>query len=421
MGSIYRHLTAHGLDVVGYHLPGITAAAGIIAGGGSAWEESWRRGVSHVIEQAAFQATTRRSSADLRDALERSGLRVGTALNPEWIRYWIVGLCDDLPAGLRLLAECALLPRLDAEDIAAAKDRAQAQLRGRRQQRELHVSDSLREGLYPGHPLGRPTLGTSTDIAAITPNAAASFHVRHHRAGNVTLAVAGQFDWDEVIDAAEGCAVPGPARPAERLPPTTMTAARVSEFNQGSHQHIAIAIPGPAYQDTQFYAWALVTQVLGVGQTSRLFRRVREQQGMTYAVSARLVAHSCGGEVLICGTTAPERARDFAAAVCQVVSELAGSGLSAGELATAKAQLASELVMRGESSVARMHTLLTSVLYTGEPRGIDEIGALIDRVRPDDTAAVLASWRDTTVIGMATAGPLSAEELSYGFEPAKTG
>jgi predicted Zn-dependent peptidase len=420
MGSIYRHQTAYGLAVIGYYLPGITAAAGIIAGSGSAWEESWRRGVSHVIEQAAFQATRRRSGADLRDALERSGLRIGTALNPEWIRYWIVGLSDDLPAGLRLLGECALLPSLDEEDTAAARDRAQAQLRRRRQQRELHVSDLLREGLYPGHPLGRPTLGTSTDIAAVTASAAATFHVLHHRAGNLTLAVAGQFDWDEVVDAAEGYVLPCPARPARRFPPTTMTAARISEFNPGSHQHVAIAIPGPAYQDAQFYAWALVTQVLGVGQTSRLFRQVREEQGMTYAVSARLVAHSCGGEVLICGTTAPERAQDFAAAVCQVVSELASTGLSSGELATAKAQLASELVMRGESSVARMHTLLTSVLYTGEPRGIDEIGALIDRVRPDDIAAVLASLRDGATIGLATAGPLSAEELSHGLEPAKT-
>jgi predicted Zn-dependent peptidase len=433
MASIYRHRTANGLEVVGYYLPGNIAAAGINVGMGSVREDGSNSGVSHVIEQAAFDAPGRwRAGADLREALAENGLRPGTALNPEWTRYWIVGLAEDLPAALGLLADGVLSPDFDDARVAAAKASAQGRLRRRHEQRERYVTDLLRTGIYPGHPLASPIMGTSAGIDGLGTDDVAAFHARHHQSGNMILGVAGQFDWDRVVEFAEARF---PAAPAGRssegagslslstapLAPVLVAPARIGEVRAGAQQHIAIALPGPAYPDRRFYTWAAITQLLGADQTSLLFRRVREEQGMTYAVSARMVAHSCAGETSICGTTTPERAAAFVGAVIQTVRDLASHGLTAAEIATAKAQLGSELVMRGESSVARLHTVLTSVFFTGHARGIEEIAALIDLVTADDVAAALGQWRDPQAMGLATVGPVPAKELSDALEPAVLG
>jgi predicted Zn-dependent peptidase len=412
MASMCSYRTAHGLDVVGYYLPGLTAAAGVIVGAGSAREGHSLHGASHVIEQAAFQATHRRSGEELRCALEGSGLRAGTALGTEWIRYWVAGLAGDLPDALPLLAEGVFSPLLDTTSIAAAKTRARGALQRRREQREIYVTDLLRGGIYAGHPLANPTLGTGDSIDSLTAGQTRSFHACHHSAANMALAVAGQFDWGRIVELAEECFASGADRRPDGLVTAQLTAARISEHRQARQQNIAIALPGAGYRDKHFYTWAVITQILGGGLTSRLFRRVRDEQAMTYAIPARLSAHSCGGEISICGTTAPEQAQGLVAAVGQTVHELATHGVTPDELAAAKTQMASEVVMRGESSAARMHTVLTSVFFTGHARSIEEISGLIDRVTADDVASVLAQWRDDPAIGLATVGPLSAEELS---------
>lgn len=418
MTSVFRHRTAYGLEIAGYYLPGLTAAVGVIAAAGAAREEPSRPGASHVIEQAAFQATRRQPGDELRSALERSGLRAGTALNPEWIRYWIAGLAADLPDAIRHLSECILAPALDTPGVATAKLRAQGRLRRHREQREAYVTDLLRSGIYSGHPLANPALGTSDGIASLGAGEIEAFHALYHRPASMAVAVAGEFDWDQVAGLIEACFAAAPAGRPDPLPPARIAPARVSEHRDDGRQRIAIAFPGPAYQDSQFYTWAVITQILGGDQTSRLFRRVREEGAMTYAVSARLSAHSCGGEMSVCGTTAPGQSRNFVAAVSQAVRGITSGGLTSGELATAKAQLAGQLVMRGESTSARLHTLLTSLLFTGEARGIEQIGSLIDRVTPDDVRSVLARWRADATAGLATVGPYSAEEISDALEPA---
>ena len=280
------------------------------------------------------------------------------------------------------------------------------------------MTELLRSGIYPGHPLANPTLGSSEGITRLTADEVAAFHARTHQPASMVLAVAGEFDWRQVTELAEECFGPATAAaPAgAALAPAPIAPARVSEHRESGSQHMAIAFPGPAYQDSQFYTWAIITQVLGGDQTSRLFRQVREEQAITYAVSARLNARSCGGEITVCGSTSPARSRDFVAAVSAAARDIACGGLAPDELATAKAQLTRQLVMRGESTSARLHTLLTSLFFTGEPHGIEHIESLIDRVTAADTAAVLARWRADATAGLATVGPNSAEEICDALE-----
>lgn len=418
MTAIVQHRLPGGPLVVGYHLPGLTASVGLIISAGSVCEPAGQRGVGHVLNQAVFRRTTTRGPAALRLALEDGGLRKDSALNPEWARYWLVGLAEDLPAALPMLAECVLAPGLDEADVAAARAQALGRLRKRREQRELYVTDLLRTASFPGHPLSNPTLGTADEIANLRAGHLQRYHAAHYRPDRMVLAVAGEFAWAQVLDLAASSFPPGPPRPAAPLPPAVPAAARVGEMRPVPQQQIALALPGPHYGDPDFYAWAVVTQLLGGGFTSRLFHAVRARLGLTYGASARLVAHSSAGQVLVYGTTVPRQAAAFVAAVVETVRTLGQAGVAAAELATAKAQLASELVMRGESTGARMHTVLTSALLEPEIRGIEQTEAAIAGVGPDDVARVLARWHPGVPIGLATVGPVRVEEVSRGLEPA---
>jgi predicted Zn-dependent peptidase len=100
--EIYRQRIPGGPDVVGYRLPGRTVTIGVLADAGSVHEPAALTGLSHVLSQAVFQRSGRRSREDLQLALEDSGLQRDCALNPEWTRYWVRGLSGDLHRALPL-------------------------------------------------------------------------------------------------------------------------------------------------------------------------------------------------------------------------------------------------------------------------------------------------------------------------------
>jgi predicted Zn-dependent peptidase len=234
----------------------------------------------------------------------------------------------------------------------------------------------------------------------------------------MVLGVAGQFDWAAVVDQAEA-SFPAAASHRAVVPRVTALAssAAAGEIQPIPYQHVGLALPGPACGDPDFYTWALITHILGWGFTSRLFRTVREQQRLTYAVAARLVANSSTGLTMLYGTTTPAKAGDFAAAVLRTARTLAERGVSQDELTTAKVQLVGELVMRGESTVARLHTVLTSAYLEPEVRSIGRIQAAIERVRAADIQRVLAAWLPDQPPALATVGPVPYEEVYTHVSP----
>jgi len=67
-------------------------------------------------------------------------------------------------------------------------------------------------------------------------------------------------------------------------------------------------------------------------------------------------------------------------------------GIEPDELARAKTQLKSGLIMQGESTSARSGALAADWYHLRRLRGLDEIASDIDRVTVDDVLAYLAAF-----------------------------
>ena len=81
------------------------------------------------------------------------------------------------------------------------------------------------------------------------------------------------------------------------------------------------------------------------------------------------------------------------------------------ELARAKVQLKSELVMRGESSSARMASLARSWWFERKLTTIHEIKEAIDAVTREQIANLLRRYPATDRLTIAAIGPLAEGDL----------
>jgi predicted Zn-dependent peptidase len=119
--------------------------------------------------------------------------------------------------------------------------------------------------------------------------------------------------------------------------------------------------------------------VLSGGMFGRLFIEVREKRGLVYNVSASHQATRGRAAVFASASTTPANAEQTMSVMLEQLRSIE-QGVSDEELSRSKANIATRLVMQGESSSGRAAALATDWWNLGKVRTLGEIKSHIDAV-----------------------------------------
>ena len=174
---------------------------------------------------------------------------------------------------------------------------------------------------------------------SITRDELVGFHQQFYGAGDITVAVAGDFDSEAVIktlNSSLGQWKRAPAYqrindPYQALTPTLLTIETPDKANA-----VFIAQLPLRLQDTDpdFPALAIANYLLGSSTNSRLWMRIRETDGLSYDVRSRLVAsaYEPSGMLSFSGIFAPENWPKFEAAFKEELSRALEAGFTDEEV-----------------------------------------------------------------------------------------
>lgn len=178
-----------------------------------------------------------------------------------------------------------------------------------------------------------------------------------------------------------------------------------------TQENIGFAFPGVPIGDPHYYAAALFSQALGGSSNSRLFQEVREKRGLAYAVQARFDGLEKTGLFRIYVGTSVERAHESVEVILREIRSAQDSGITQDELNLSKTRLKSQMVMRSESTSARMVANLRTWWFEQTLRGLDEIKERIDAVTVDEIRDLLQSLDISANLGAVALGPRTEQEL----------
>jgi predicted Zn-dependent peptidase len=258
--------------------------------------------------------------------------------------------------------------------------------------------------LFPGHALGRDTLGTASSVQRITRDDIRAFCDLHYRPSNMVVSVAGDCSHDAVAADLEQrfAGTPGGVAPARTAPgPDTIALDVVRRSTEQAH--LIYGTRSVSRFDERRWTLAVLNHVLGGGLSSRLFQKVREQRGLAYSVWSERSAYQDSGSLAVVVGTAPEHVDEVLRIVSEEFELLAADGITERELTVAKGNLRAEMLLSGEDSGARMSRLGASMLLHGEVLAVDEVLARIDGIERADVLEVAAevarSPRTLTAVG----------------------
>jgi zinc protease len=254
-------------------------------------EPADKAGVAHLTGSLLDEGTRQHTGQQIAEMIEN----VGGVLSLSGGGGSVKVLTPDRHLGLALLLECLAQPSFSQAAFHRKQAQQLAAIANVQRQPDIKAELLYRSLAYGKHPFGRPGLGESKVVAALTAEDCRDFHQRVFVPNNTMISIVGDFNSKDVIaeltrltaewkrapvSIPESPAVQRPTEFVERI--ITMPAAAQLHFYMG---HAGIRRGNPDYYKLLVMDYVLGT---GAGFTDRLSARLRDREGLGYTVSATI-------------------------------------------------------------------------------------------------------------------------------------
>lgn len=385
-----------------------SVSLGMWIGAGARHENPETGGVAHLLEHMAFKGTSRRDALAIAEEIEDVGGHLNAYTAREQTAYYAKVLKEDAPLAIDLLGDILQNSRFDADELARERTVVLQEIGQAADTPDDIIFDDFQETAYPDQAIGRPVLGRAEVVAQMDRQAIVDFIAQNYGADRMVFAAAGNIAHQAVVDMV-GVAF-------ENLPAKSRASSQPAIYRGGDHRqekdleqaHLIIGFDGVAFDDPDFYALQVFSTIFGGGMSSRLFQEVREKRGLVYSIYSFASSFLDGGIFGIYAGTGPNEVDQLVPVLADEIVKAAGS-ISAAELARAKAQLKSGLLMSRESTSNRAEQLAQHMLVRGRIASSAEIVAKVDAIDLDAIAEVATRLRRSSPTVAAT-GPLAKLE-----------
>ena len=385
--SIEQTRLANGLTVVTDRMTTVeTVSVGTWIDVGTRDEHPDINGMSHLLEHMAFKGTERRNAYAIAAEIEAVGGHLNAYTSREHTAYYAKVLKDDVPLAVDLLGDILQHSVLDADELAREQAVILQEIHQANDTPDDIVFDHFQETAFPDQAMGRPVLGRPEVVSGMDRERVRAYMDDYYSAERMIVAAAGNLDHDSFVKMVEATfdALPGhkdSSREAARYVGGAFQEARDLE-----QIHIVFGVEGVAFDDDDFYAASVLSTILGGGMSSRLFQEIRENRGLAYAIYSFISCYKDGGIFSVYAGTGADEAADLLPLVLDELAKVQDT-ISEEELARARAQLKSSILMSLESTSSRCEQLARQLMVFGRIIPTAEIVAGIDALDTDTITA----------------------------------
>jgi predicted Zn-dependent peptidase len=292
-----RHELENGLGLVSVHLPGrALVTASLVLPSGAVDEPEAQAGVTSLMARSLSEGTKHHDAIGLTEASERLGASLHAETGWDGFSISVDVPAERLGAALALAAELATEPTFPASDVERLRDERLNDLLQAKADPRRRADDAFVDTIFaPGIAYGRPSGGTEATVPGLDAAAVAALHAKRLDPARMTLIIGGDLgaiggDVQAIASEAFGAWRRNPAAEASRKP--TVEAARHERLVRLIHRpgsvqtEFRIGHVGVPRLIPDFHALSVMSAILGGLFNSRLNRKLREEKGYTYGVSA---------------------------------------------------------------------------------------------------------------------------------------
>ncbi|WP_298863010.1 pitrilysin family protein [uncultured Gimesia sp.] len=369
-----------------------SVAVGYFVRAGSRDESTPVSGVSHFLEHMAFKGNEKYSADDVNRIFDEIGANYNASTSEEITLFYGSFLPEYIETAMELLSTL-IYPSLRKDDFDMEKKVILEEIG---MYDDLHSFTAYEKSMqthFADHPLGRSILGTVQSITDLTDDQMRQYHADHYLAGNLTLAIAGNADWDQILELANKFCADWPAgrtdRPIDEATPEKNAKVIIEKGIQ--QQHIMQLAPAPAAQDPLRLPAELLSVILGDDSNSRLYWKLVDT-GLADSAELGFNEYDGSGTWLTYLCSDPELTESNLQIFQEIYDDVNANGVTQEELDRAKNKIASRLVLRSERPMGRLSSLGGNWVYRQEYFSVEDDLKLLESVTLESIQELLQKY-----------------------------
>src|SRR5438874_1398896 len=376
-------------------------------------------GLSHILEHMLFKGTKTRGKSEIARKIQDVGGYINAYTSFDRTVFWIDVPRDGVVTALDILADAMMNSTLPPEEYQKEQEVIRREFAMGMDDPDRMSGLLLFSTAYQVHPYRFPVIGEIEIYNQLTQEQVMQYYKTRYVPNNLTFIVVGDVDAERVRQQIADLFKPYPEK---SLQPVFIPGEPPQLGRREAHQefateltHLALAWHIPEVTNPDVPALDLLSTILGDGRSSRLYRRVREEAGVAFQISAFSYTPGDPGVFGVDATVDPKKREAAEQLALRIVDEVKHAGVTAEELAKAKKIMLSHhlgalTTMRGQASDIGSNWLLTR-----NPNFSRHYLDAVQKVTLDDIKRVAATYlteNNLTVVSLNPKGSLAAKTES---------
>ncbi|MCX7951793.1 MAG: insulinase family protein [Clostridiales bacterium] len=382
----------NGIRVVTEYIPYVNSISlGIWVKSGSRYENLDNNGISHFIEHMMFKGTKNRTAKILAEEIESLGGQINAFTSKEATCYYVKMIDEHIDVALDVLLDMLLNSNMSEDDIEKEKGVIKEEINMYEDSPEDLVGDLLSKSTWDGDTLSYSILGTHETINKMSREKILDYMKHTYTQNNIVIAIAGNFKEDSIVKKIESYFDNSTLNPNFDLNISKPEIKNDIIIKQKDIEqvHIGLSLKGIELGNEEIYTLSAINSYFGGGTSSRLFQRLREENGLVYTVYSFPSSYMNCGSFNIYFALNEHNVEKAVKLLREEIETLYKHGMNKDQMKKAKEQLKGSYILGLESVASRMFSVGKSVLLQNKVYEPTEVLNKIDNITENDFRKVI--------------------------------
>ncbi|MEW6651929.1 MAG: pitrilysin family protein [Bacteroidota bacterium] len=352
---------------------------------GSRDESEMNSGMSHFLEHMFFKGTKKRSAKKISEEVESLGGYLNAFTSKEHTCFYGRGLNAHIEKTFEVLADMVQNSVFAPKEIEKESKVVIDELYDIEDSPDELIFDKFESNTFDGNPLGMPIIGTEKNLRSFRQKDLLKYIEENYTLDRFIIVASGNIDHNDLVKYAEKYINRNFKNSNGKERTVSLQPSKDIYVEKETQQvHYILGKPTYGYKDIRRISVAVLSHILGEGSSSRLFQKVREENGIAYQINTFLNSFfdiSTFGVYLSTNEKSVLKAQKL---IFEELEKIKNKKVTTAELDKAKEYLVGNMLMSLEGTTNRMIRMAHQIIYFGKLIPVEETANKIYKVTKED-------------------------------------
>jgi len=394
----------------------LTTTVAVLVSAGSDYETKKNNGISHFLEHMCFKGTEKRPRPiDIATELDAMGAQYNAFTGNEYTSYYAKVKNNAFGKAFDVISDIYLNPVFKEEDINIERGVIIEEINMYEDTPRSGVQNLFMEAVYGDQPAGWKILGTKENILKMGRKDFVEYRSRNYLPESTIVFVSGganQKDVMKVIHEKFGGLKNGRKMKKSKVVEVQKKPKELVFGKKVEQSHFVLGVRAFGVHDKRRFALEVLSNILGGGMSSRLFKRVRDELGAAYYVRSDADLFSDHGLFAVSAGVQHGKLREVIRVALEEFENFKRGDVSEKELTKAKEHLIGNLFISLETSDSLGYFYGFQEVFGGKLMTPEEVAKKVREVTLADIKKVSRDIFKKEHLNFALVGPFKTGDFS---------